>query len=351
MAGEDKDDKGAAKDATEEKVKKTSEVIMGADEPEEPIPDYEIEEEGEAETKPDAKLDAESNKKSDETKSANWHKRRRHKDRNRQDHEAKDRLLQQQRERIEEMERRFGTVDARLSSYDQQQVNQAYNNSVTAFQQAQAAYQASLQAIARGEDAGAMNAKALQDMYNAQRDIDQIRDVHEKLRSGATKQPVQQQQQADPVVVRKANAWAAKNTWFSPNGGNEDSEIADALAVRLVKEGYQANTDDFYDELTDRLAKRGIGVEQDDGDDEDDDEDDAPAQRQSRQKTAASSVRKAPPVAGSGGRGDMGGKVTAKVPTALINTLKQNGLWDNKEKRDRIIHAHLKMQKEQAARS
>jgi len=76
-------------------------------------------------------------------------------------------------------------------------------------------------------------------------------------------QPVQQvqpqvQQQADPQPTREALDWASKNTWYGDQSNQESVEatqFAYFTHFNLVNEGYEADSDDYYNELNKRVFK------------------------------------------------------------------------------------------------
>jgi hypothetical protein len=75
-------------------------------------------------------------------------------------------------------------------------------------------------------------------------------------------QPVQQvqqqQQQPDPQPTREALDWASKNTWYGDQSKQESVEatqFAYFTHFNLVNEGYEADSDDYYNELNKRVFK------------------------------------------------------------------------------------------------
>lgn len=311
--------------STEDKAAEIGKKVQTSDEK---IPDYEITEESKADSQEidtDERLAKDkrsaADKEAHERKElSNREKRQLKKKRIAEKFDAKDNLIRQQQEQLNAMANRLNEVDGRLSSFDQAQFTQVWNSSVEAFQLAERKHQ---EAFSNGD--GAKATEAMREMYNAQRRIDDLEAI--KTRQGIQAQQPRQHQQADPRIVNKAKEWASKNDWFKPGGVDDDSAIADAIAVKLVKEGYDPKTDDYYEELDERLAKRGIGQ----GDDDYEDEPRKPAQRRS------------PPIGGGGsGRGDIGsGKTSVTLPTAFINALKESGKWDDKTVRDRCIKRYF----------
>lgn len=62
--------------------------------------------------------------------------------------------------------------------------------------------------------------------------------------------------QADPKMLRHAKSWMEQNSWYDPNGGDEDSEIAKLIDAKLAKEGFDPGSAEYWEELDTRLQKR-----------------------------------------------------------------------------------------------
>lgn len=281
----------------------------------------------------DARLSKEAQRQEkeddDHKRLSNREKRQLKKKRVAEKFDAKDALIKQLQDQNMMIAARLNDVDGRLSHFDQAQFTQTWNSSVEAFNAAERNH---AEAFSAGD--GAAATLAMREMYAAQKIIDQLETI--KGQQGV-RRPVQQPKH-DPRILNKAQAWAERNSWFKPGNVDDDSTMADALAAKLKKEGYDPTTDDYWDELDERLEKKGIGSSQDD--------DDSDYRKESAREPAK---RRGPPVGGGsgGGRGDMGnGKVSVQLPTAFIKTLKDNGMWDDPQKRNRLIKGYLQGVKE-----
>jgi len=80
------------------------------------------------------------------------------------------------------------------------------------------------------------------------------------------KQQSQQRAAASPTVGRaqqaaqnpappKAMSWWQKNNWFNAAGYERETAAARAIDVQLDLEGFDKNSDDYYDHLNNRLQK------------------------------------------------------------------------------------------------
>ena len=64
-----------------------------------------------------------------------------------------------------------------------------------------------------------------------------------------------------PVPDKKAQDWAARNTWFGQNQGA--TFAAFGIHRELMEEGFDGTTDGYYEELDKRLANFGIITDND----------------------------------------------------------------------------------------
>ena len=59
----------------------------------------------------------------------------------------------------------------------------------------------------------------------------------------------------DAGVQRLAADWMDRNPWYDPHGKDLDSEITQRIDKKLTEEGYDPTTEDYWDELDDRIKK------------------------------------------------------------------------------------------------
>ncbi len=294
------DDEEIEVDTTAEKAKEIGKEL-GVEKEEEP--DFDIVEEQ------DERIAKEREPKQEEkTRPTNREKRHAKIKRLTSKLDSKDEIIRQQQEQIADLARRQNDVDARLTGINKAEVDKALNDTIAKFTQAEKDH---ADAFAEGD--GTKATKAMREMYDAQRNIEKI----QTLKTQIEQRPAQQQEIAKPdaALVSKAKAWAERNAWYDPSGKDEDSEIAKALSGVLAAEGYDPKTEDFWDELDDRIKERLPGKIAED------DEEEEPAPKPKR--------RASPPVGGaSSNRGDLNGRKTITVPTDYLNKLKANGITD-----------------------
>jgi len=57
------------------------------------------------------------------------------------------------------------------------------------------------------------------------------------------------------MVQKMAADWMRRNSWYDPQGKDLDSEIAQKIDRKLTEEGYDPTTEDYWEELDERLQK------------------------------------------------------------------------------------------------
>ena len=77
---------------------------------------------------------------------------------------------------------------------------------------------------------------------------------YEEFQKQLQQEAQQPQQQARPQPSSKALAWAEKNTWFRKD--EEMTDYAQRIHRGLVAEGFDTESDEYYDELTNRVKNK-----------------------------------------------------------------------------------------------
>lgn len=95
-------------------------------------------------------------------------------------------------------------------------------------------------------------ADAQEAWYDARRNVEAL----EVTKKRSANQPNQGVPQApDPRLQRLASDWMTRNDWYDPNGRDTDSKIAVKLDEELVEEGWDPTSEDYWDELDNRIHK------------------------------------------------------------------------------------------------
>ena len=109
------------------------------------------------------------------------------------------------------------------------------------------------EAVSQNDGQGVTRAQEL--WYEAKRKLESL----ENVKQNATRQMTQPQQQniqvPDPMVQKMAADWMEDNPWYDPHGNNEESQMAQIIDKKLTDEGYDPSSEDYWDELSDRMAR------------------------------------------------------------------------------------------------
>lgn len=283
------------------------------------IPDYEVIEEDDQRIAKEKSPAAKSDRRQLSTKE----KRDLKKKRIQEGFSSRDTTIYEQNRKIQELETWKNQVEGRLTSVDKQKVDENINQASALFNVAEKNLEA---AFVEGD--GAKHTKATKDIYAAQKAIEYWQNVKQQYAAAAVAPKQTANNGTDPRVQAKLQDFIERNSdWYNHAGGDEDSEIAKGISNALVKQGLNPASDEFWDELENKLEERGII-----GDDE-------PAAKPIVRK------RQAPPVSGGASRADVAGKVRVSLPTQYIQYCRDIGKWDDPKDKARMIKRYQDSQK------
>lgn len=157
--------------------------------------------------------------------------------------------------------------------------------------------------------------KAQELWYDSRRKLESMHSYKEQ----AAKASSQDSAPANPKLVRLANGWMERNSWYNPDAGDEDTQIAKVIDNRLVAEGWDPASQDYWDELDNRLQKR-LPHRYTRNTDE-------PSRRSPRSVVTGSSRESSSP---SGGN-------TFVLAPEQVRAMKDAGFWDDAQKRNKMI--------------
>lgn len=153
------------------------------------------------------------------------------------------------RKRNDDLERRLGTVEQRTHQADLSQLDAQI---ASARNEAEMAERVIAKAVASGNG---------EDVTQAMRYRDQALQKAQQL-AYAKQQAAQQRQAAKPadglddMTMMYAKEFLDENKWYDPKGENEESAIVLAIDQAILREGFKPNTEEYWDELRERAARR-----------------------------------------------------------------------------------------------
>lgn len=241
---------------------------------------------------------------------------------------ARDRLIEELAGRLQIVERK--TTGSELAQLD------------SAIEQAESAATQYKTVIAEAtkQQNGDVIADATEKMLIARNRAEELR----RLRANFVRSPVVARGSSaisapNPEVIRRAAEWSSKNRWYDPRGQDVDSRITLMLDDQLTQEGYNPATDEYWEELTERvqrylphrLQRANGGSNSGNG-----------ADTGSRSSTGGGRPLR-PVVTGSGREGALdnaSGVRTYRLSPERVQALKEAGIWDDPKARAEAIRRY-----------
>lgn len=152
------------------------------------------------------------------------------------------------RKRNDDLERRLGSVEQRTHQADLSQLDAQI---AQARNEAEMAERVIAKAVAAGNG---------DDVTQAMRYRDQALQKAQQLafakQQAANQRPVKQDDGLDDIAVHYAKEFISENPWYDLKGQDEDSAVVLAIDGALHREGFRPDTEEYWDELRDRVARR-----------------------------------------------------------------------------------------------
>jgi hypothetical protein len=125
-----------------------------------------------------------------------------------------------------------------------------------------------------------------------------------------------------------------RNEWYDPNGKNEESAIAQVVDKKLTDEGFDPSSEDYWDELDDRLKKYIPN-----------------AQKHVYNETKMRNQRPRSVVTSSGRESMANSRGNDYVlSTERVNAMKEAGVWDNLELRKKATQRYIEWDRNNKSR-
>jgi hypothetical protein len=292
----------------------------------------------------------------------NWSPEKRRRRRKRERFESAQRELNFLRTRNEQLERehsrRLATMENRQTQSDVLAIDGRIAQAESDVREAETLFQ---QALDAKDTAAATEALRVRDSF---RDgLRELRGVKQQtLRTAQTRQTAANQtQEPDPEIVARAQVWQREHSWFDPKLRDEDSAIAFAVEQTVFREGrLQPRSDDYWEEVDRRLAKRlperyDVRGRDPDDDDEDDDERGGRAPRNGQRRVNGDNRtngarRPSGPTIKVGGRERTLRKGEVFIDEDRKAAMIEAGVWDDPTARDRFLKAYQTYDREAGRR-
>jgi hypothetical protein len=238
-------------------------------------------------------------------------------------------LVNALRQQNQSLSERLAHIEQRTSGAELARVDKAIEDAGVQVEYAKMKMQAAV------ESKNGQGVTSAQEMwFEAQRKLESLT----SLKHQATKQMSQPKQniaQPDPIVKKMAAEWMEDNPWYDPSGKNEESQIAQVIDKRLTSEGYDPTSEDYWEELTDRLQKY-IPTVQKQG------YNDSGTRTQRPKSVMTSSGRETTATTKSN---------EFRLSPQRVSAMKEAGLWDNSELRQKAIRKYAEWDRSNKTRS
>lgn len=132
----------------------------------------------------------------------------------------------------------------------------------------------------------------------------------------------QQPRPLDPRMAQNAQEWIERNAWYDPSGADQDSELVMQLDARLVREGWNPTTREYWEELDSRVKKY------------------LPHKAVSGYNNNKSGTRSRSPVSGTGEANSVPNKGGYRLSAERVQALKDAGVYDDPKKRAEYIKTY-----------
>jgi len=261
----------------------------------------------------------------DETVAKQARRREERAEQKRRRQEKEDRMrreLASERSARQSLEQRLAVIERRAEGGELAQIDESIKQAAQGYNFQK---QRQITALQNGDAESA--ADAVEKMISMRQKHDQLTNV---------KQAFQQRQSApkplDTKLQENAQRFMSQNAWYKQEGTDPDSQVTRALDNSLVAEGFDPRTEEYWDELSARVKKylphRVAGGKV----------------TTAETSTAAGATKDKPKSVVSGSGRDSsapgGAKATFKLSADRVQAMKDAGVWDNPQAREKMIQSY-----------
>lgn len=259
---------------------------------------------------PDSQDDDGDDGPDDSVRDARRARRRAKKEYIKKTNEEKDQRLMMLTRQNQELMERLSAVERKTHSADLARLDSAITDEENRLEW----FRRKMQEATDNSDGTAFT-KAQEAWYESRRKVEAMHSIKNR----AVQNTANDSGAVNPKLLRLANSWMERNSWYDPNGGDEDSQIAKVVDNKLAAEGWDPTTEEYWEEFDNRLQKRLPNRYNDNQDG---------ASRRRPRSVVTSSNRES--------TGSRNGNTFVLEPEQ-VRAMKDAGLWDDPSKRARMI--------------
>lgn len=233
------------------------------------------------------------------------------------------------RKRNDDLERRISGIEQKTQRSDISLIEQKLKEATNEVQLAEKVIAKAVVAQ-NGEDVAQALRYRDQAMQKA-RQLEAAKKQAEQVAATPKQKPV------DDLSLKYAKEFIEDNPWYKPNGEDESSAIVLAIDNSLVREGFDPRTEDYWDELRDRVRKRLP---------ERFDEDDRPSAK--AQSKVERSARGGPQVGSGREHAPTSTRREVYISPERKAALIEAGVWDDPVLRQKYIKKYMEYDRNRA---
>lgn len=249
-------------------------------------------------------------------------KRRARKEYHKQVQQEKDARLQMLQRQNQELMERLSVVERKTQGSEMARLDKAIED-----QEARIIFAREKMKEATETGNGDLLASAQEMWFDARRNAEALANLKKRAIAPAPKQTIQA---PDPLVTRYATEWMSNNDWYDPQGRDPDSRVALTIDQQMAEEGWTPTSPEYWDELDNRLQKY------------------LPHRYNGGNGEESHTPRKRRSVVTSTGRESVSvGKNTFTLSPEQVKAMKDAGMWDDPDKRSRMIKRYAQEARQQ----
>lgn len=227
--------------------------------------------------------------------------------------EEKDQRLQMLQRQNQELLERISVIEKKTHHSDLARLDKALEDEELRLRYADAKKR---EAINQSDGDGFTKAQEM--WYESRRKIEAMRSIRDRAAQATN----QEAGAVNPRLQQLASGWMERNSWYDPQARDEDSQIAKVVDQRLINEGWDPASKEYWDELDKRLQKRLPHCYNRDTEN--------PRRSRPRSVVTGSGRESAGSVGGDG-------RSSFVLSPDQVRAMKEAGFWDDPDKRTRMI--------------
>ena len=239
-------------------------------------------------------------------------RRERNRQRRQQNKENRKNYIESLRRELSARDQIINDLSTRVASVEQQSVGSQMAQLDAAIDEAGRYYNhfKEVNRIAIEQADGAKAVEAQEKMFAAQQRYNMLSNAKKNMAK-----PAQQSPALDPRVISNAQDWMARNEWYDQSRSDQDSYLVGKLDDRLVQEGWNPATKEYWEELDARIKKYLPHK--------------VVSGYNSHKSGQSANTRPRVPVAGSGSESNSGSKGGYILSAERVKALKEAGVYDD----------------------